>query len=144
MRHDLQHGTGNMNRPTHGGLSHGPSQKLSHAQRYTDLSKNYQKLSKLSKLSQGSHDNHDLFTGAHRGDSHIKLVPARQRNAKHIHPVSQSSNNSRDFNPMAFRFGLNSERTRRVFGAPLFYENPIVNKAKRSHGRPRWAPKLKE
>ena len=117
MRHDLHYGTMNKYRPTHAGLSHG--KKLSELQKITDGKK-------IFKNSQ--FPNSDYYTSAHRGDSHIKLVPTKQKNAKHIHrSLKAQPTPSREISPMAFRFG---------FGPNVSFTE--------KRGRPRWIPKIKE
>ena len=116
MRHDIEHGSSNRNRPSHGSA-------ISHRPKYTDSQRFYGKQNTFSN---------NFYAGAHRGDSHIKLVPARQRNAKHTHrglkPVTMPTMNYQEFNPMAFRYGINSNAR-------------LVKK--RGSGRSRWIPKIK-
>ena len=120
MRHDLHHGTLNKYRPTHAGISHG--KKLSELQKITGA----QKLLKNSPFQKLS--NSEYYTNAHRGDSHIKLVPTKQKNAKHIHrSLKAQPTPSREISPMAFRFG---------FGPKVSFTE--------KRGRPRWIPKIKE
>ena len=116
MRHDIEHGSNNRNRPSHGSI-------ISHRPKYTDSQRFHGKQNTFSN---------DFYAGAHRGDSHIKLVPARQRNAKHTHrglkPVTMPVN-YQEFNPMAFRYGINPNAR-------------LVQK--RGFRRSRWIPKIME
>ena len=109
MRRDLHYGSRNKNRPSHGSISHGPEQN----ERF--------------RSNEFSIPN-KIYAGAHRGDSHIKLVPSRQRNAKHAHRGLKPVTNYNEFNPMAFRFGFNPK---------------TGNFQKRGHTRSRWLPKIK-
>ena len=116
MRHDLEYGSNNRNRPSHGA-------SISHRPKYGESQRFYGKQNTLSN---------NFYAGAHRGDSHIKLVPTRQKNAKHTHrglkPVTMPTMNYQEFNPMAFRYGINSNAR-------------LVQK--RGSGRSRWIPKIK-
>ena len=116
MRNDLEYGSKNRNRPNHGSIR-------PHSPKYRESQRFYGKQNTLSN---------NFYAGAHRGDSHIKLVPARQRNAKHSHrrlkPVSPPVINYQDFNPMAFRYGINAN---------------AVDVQKRGSGRSWWIPKIK-
>ena len=117
MRHDLEYGANNRNRPSHGA-------SISHRPKYRDSQRFYGKQNTLPN---------NLYAGAHRGDSHIKLVPARQRNAKHTHrglkPVTMPGINYQEFNPMAVRYGINQN---------------VKGFQKRGSGRSRWIPKIME
>ena len=114
MRNDLEYGFHNRNRPNHGST-------ILHSPKYREAQRFYGKQNTLSN---------NFYAGAHRGDSHIKLVPARQRNAKHSHrrlkPVKLPVVKYQKFNSTGFRSGINPN---------------VINVQKR--GRSRWIPKIK-